>query len=218
MDARHRETKNSAKRQNTVQKGRQLRNGHSFESVLNSTVIMGKGTPAKRGKKRSKKQQESIFADTDEDSDVPVRSPTAYEGERADRIAQNARVLGALVSRPLPMADEIRAAKPTRKRCEPKRLHARSMPSTLLCRCRKAAAAGPSQPQQSRALRTRVQAPLAGQGLLTDPADSQEVRAEASACAFDHTSMPSTLLRPARHMPAGSWLAESENGVVPGNP
>ena len=95
---------------------------------------MGKGTPAKRGKKRSKKQQESIFADTDEDSDVPVRSPTVYEGERADRIAQNERVLGALVTRPLPMAEEIEAAKPTRKRCEPKRLHARSMLSTLL-RC-----------------------------------------------------------------------------------
>jgi hypothetical protein len=149
---------------------------------------------------------------------VPVRSRTVYEGERADRIAQNERVLGALVTRPLPMAEEIRAAKPTRKRCEPKRLHAHSMLSTLLRRCRKAAAAGSSRTPPPRALRTRVQAPLAGQGLLTDPADSQEVGAKASACAFDHTSMPSTLLRPARHMPAGSWLAESENGVVPGNP
>ena len=102
---------------------------------------MGKGKPAKAGTKRSKKQQRSIyFADSGDDSDVPVRSPTVYEGERADRIAQNERVLGALVSRPLPMAEEIEAAKPTRKRCEPKRLHARSMLSTLLRRCRKAAA------------------------------------------------------------------------------
>ena len=45
----------------------------SFEIVSNSTVIMGKGTPAKRGKKRSEKQQRSIFADSGDDSDVPVR-------------------------------------------------------------------------------------------------------------------------------------------------
>ena len=143
----------------------------------------------KAAKKRSKKQQESVFADTDEDSDVPVRSPTVYEGERAERIAQNERVLGALVTRPLPMEEENFAAKPTRKRCEPKRLHARSMLSTLLRRCRKAAAAGPSQPQQSRALRTRrVQAPLAGQGLLTDSADSPAVYAvpKANATANVH--------------------------------
>ena len=139
---------------------------------------MGKGKPAKAGTKRFKKQQRSIyFADSGDDSDVPVRSPTVYEGERADRIAQNERVLGALVSRPLPMAEEIEAAKPTRKRCEPKRLHARSMLSTLLRRCRKAAPARPSQTQQPRALRTRVQAPLAGQGLLTDSADSPAVYA-----------------------------------------
>jgi hypothetical protein len=78
----------------------------------------------KAAKKRSKKQQESVGFHTDDDSDVPQRSPTVYEGERAARIAQNDRVLGALVTRPLPMADEIEAAKPTRKRCEPKRLHA----------------------------------------------------------------------------------------------
>ena len=105
-----------------------------------STVTMGKGTPAKAGTKRSKKQQRSILEDSDEDSDVPVRGRAVYEGERDDRIAENERVLGALVTRPLPMAEEIQAAKSSRKRCEPRRLHARSMLSTLLRRCRKAAA------------------------------------------------------------------------------
>ena len=139
---------------------------------------MGKGKPAKAGTKRSKKQQRSIyFADSDEDSDVAVRGRTAYEGERDERIAENERVLGALVARPLPMVEELQAAKSSRKRCEPKRLHARSMLSTLLRRCRKAAPARPSQTQQPRALRTRVQAPLAGQGLLTDSADSPAVYA-----------------------------------------
>jgi hypothetical protein len=51
---------------------------------------MGK-KPAKRGNKRSLKQQQSVAFDTDDDSDVPVRSPTVYEGERDDRIAQNER-------------------------------------------------------------------------------------------------------------------------------
>ena len=101
---------------------------------------MGKGKPAKAGTKRSKKQQRSILEDSDEDSDVPVRGRAVYEGERDDRIAENERVLGALVTRPLPMAEEIQAAKSSRKRCEPRRLHARSMLSTLLRRCRKAAA------------------------------------------------------------------------------
>ena len=137
---------------------------------------MGK-KPAKAGTKRSKKQQRSSLEDSDEDSDVPVRGRTAYEGERDGRIAENERVLGALVARPLPMVEELQAAKSSRKRCEPKRLHARSMLSTLLRRCRKVAPARPSQTQQPRALRTRVQAPLAGQGLLTDSADSPAVYA-----------------------------------------
>ena len=102
----------------------------------NNRHHVGKGTPAKAGTKRSKKQQRSIL----EDSDVPVRGRAVYEGERDDRIAENERVLGALVTRPLPMAEEIQAAKSSRKRCEPRRLHARSMLSTLLRRCRKAAA------------------------------------------------------------------------------
>ena len=149
---------------------------------------MGKNS-AKRGKKRSKKQQKSVGFDTDDDSDVPGRSPTVYEGERAARIAQNERVLGALVTRPLPMAEEIEASKPTRKRCEPKLCMRVRCSLTLLRLCRKAAAVGPSQTTAPRALRARrVQAPLAGQGLLTDSADSPAVYAVPKAYWLEDVS------------------------------
>ena len=82
------ETKNPD-RDKTPRQTEALRNGHSFESVLNSTVIMGKRPAKERSNKRTKKQQQSVGFDTDDDSGVPGRSPTVYEGERAARIARS---------------------------------------------------------------------------------------------------------------------------------
>ena len=52
---------------------------------------MGKGKPAKRGKKRFKKQQQSVFVDTDGDSDCE-RPRSAYEQHHRIETAEKSEV------------------------------------------------------------------------------------------------------------------------------
>jgi hypothetical protein len=90
---------------------------------------MGKN-PAKRGKKRSLKQQQSIAFDTDDDSDSELpRSElprSAYEQERMLHIRSNQETLDKLEAR-LDMSEQPRntdgAQKQPKQRCEPKPLH-----------------------------------------------------------------------------------------------
>ena len=86
---------------------------------------MGK-KPAKRGKKRSNKQQQSVSMDTDDDSDSE-RPLSAYEQERMRHVRSNQETLDKLDAR-LDMSEEPRnangAQEQPKKRCEPKPLHA----------------------------------------------------------------------------------------------
>ena len=81
---------------------------------------------AQRGKKRSKKQQQSVAMDTDDDSDCELPR-SAYELQCQEKIANNQGTLDLLDAR-LDMSEEPRntdfAQKQPKKRCEPKPLHA----------------------------------------------------------------------------------------------
>ena len=91
---------------------------------------MGK-KPAKRGNKRSKKQQQSVAFDTDDDSDSELpRSElprSAYEQERMLHIRSNQETLDKLDAT-LDMSGQPQntdgGQTQPKKRCEPKRLHA----------------------------------------------------------------------------------------------
>ena len=93
---------------------------------------MGKKPAKERSKKRTKKQQQSVAFDTDDDSDselprseLPL-SASAYEQERMLHIRSNQETLDKLDAR-LDMSGQPRnkdgAQTQPKKRCEPKPLH-----------------------------------------------------------------------------------------------
>jgi hypothetical protein len=80
-----------------------------------------------RGKKRSKKQQQSVAFDTDDDSESVSELPrSTYELQRQENIANNQHRLDELDAR-VDMSEQPRstdgAPKQPTKRCESKPLH-----------------------------------------------------------------------------------------------